>query len=46
MGFAAFQFKGERPLLAQSGRPHDVGFGMKALPAVRSADVRFWAAFR
>jgi hypothetical protein len=36
----------ERPLVAQSGRPHDVGFGMKALPAVRSADVRFWAAFR
>src|SRR6202011_2798728 len=26
--------------LAQSGRPHDVGFGMKAPPAVSSADGR------
>jgi hypothetical protein len=30
--------------MAQSGRPHDVGFGMKVLLAVRSADVRFWGA--
>ena len=30
MGLAAFRFKGERPLLAQSGRSYSDEFGMSA----------------